>query len=391
MTLPASLPIPTADALAHSEQVRAYIAAAIADAGGWLSFARYMDLALYAPGLGYYAAGATKFGEAGDFVTAPGLTALFGQTVANTVAAVLAEFTDAGGGDVLELGAGDGHWAADLLNGLARLGRVPTRYFILEVSADLRARQRAHLAVAAPQWLDRVVWLDALPVQFGGVVVANEVLDAVPTEIVRWHADAVYERGVSVSDQGAFVWAERPLPAGALHERVNALPAQAEGYVSEVSLAVPALVASLAACLTRGALLFFDYGFPQAEFYHPQRTDGTLMCHYRHHAHADPFWLPGLNDITAHVDFSAVAAAGVAGGLAILGYTSQGNYLLQAGLLDRLAALEVGSPVYLRATAAVQRLLQPHEMGELFKVIALGRGVKNALPGFAQGDRRHAL
>jgi SAM-dependent MidA family methyltransferase len=386
-----TLPTPSADALAHSEQVRAHIISAIVAAGGWVSFARYMDLALYAPGLGYYAAGATKFGVAGDFVTAPGLTALFGQTVANTVAAVLAELADTGGGAVLELGAGEGHLAADLLNGLARLACVPTHYFILEVSADLRERQRARLAAAAPQGLERVVWLDALPTQFSGVIVANEVLDAVPVECVRWHAGAVYERGVSVSEPGAFAWTDRPLLAGALHERVSALPAPKGDYVSEISLAVPALVASLAACLTRGALLFFDYGFPQAEFYHPQRTDGTLMCHYRHHAHADPFWLPGLNDMTAHVDFSAVATAGVAEGLSLLGYTSQGNYLLQAGLLDRLAALEVGSNAYLRATAAVQTLLQPHEMGELFKVVALGRGIERPVLGFERGDRRHAL
>jgi len=384
--MPSTLPVPDPAALAHSEQLRVHIAEAIRAAGGWLPFSSYMALALYAPGLGYYAAGSTKFGAAGDFVTAPGLTPLFGQTVARTVAAVLAET----GGEVLELGAGEGHLAVDLLHGLADLEAVPQRYYILEVSAELRARQQARLAEYAPRWNNRVVWLETLPTAFTGVILGNELLDALPVESVHRCAEGLFERGVSVADNGPFVWADQPVSNTDLQKLGGLFPA-VDGYVSEISLAVPALIRSLAGVLKRGALLFFDYGFPRAEFYHPQRAQGTLMCHYRHHSHTDPFWLPGLNDITAHVDFSAVAEAGEEAGLDLLGYTSQGAYLLQAGLLDQLAALELRTPTYLRAVVAVQRLLQPHEMGELFKVIALGRGVSAALPGFSGNDRRHAL
>ncbi len=388
--MPSTLPVPDPAALAHSERLRTHLAEAIRAAGGWLPFSRYMALALYAPGLGYYAAGSTKFGAAGDFVTAPGLTPLFGQTVARTVAAVLAET----GGEVLELGAGEGHLAADLLNGLADLEALPSRYYILEVSADLRARQQTRLAESASRWLDRVVWLEALPTAFTGVILGNELLDALPVDILHRRSDGLsdglFERGVVLAENGDFAWADQPVSHVDLRALGDLFPA-VDDYVSEVSLAVPALIRSLSGGLERGALLFFDYGFPRAEFYHLQRSQGTLMCHYRHHSHDDPFWLPGLNDITAHVDFSAVAEAGEQAGLDLLGYTSQGAYLLQAGLLDQLAALEVGTPAYLRAVVALQKLLQPHEMGELFKVIALGRGVSVALPGFAGNDRGYAL
>jgi len=384
--MPTTLPVPDPAALAHSEQLRLHIAEAIRAAGGWLPFSQYMALALYAPGLGYYAAGSTKFGVAGDFVTAPGLTPLFGQTVARTVAAVLAET----GGEVLELGAGEGHLAADVLNGLARLEALPSHYYILEVSAELRARQQALLAEGAPHWLDRVVWLEALPTAFNGVILGNEVLDALPVDIVHRRAEGLFERGVTLDENGRFAWADQTLSNADLQKLGGLFPV-VDDYVSEVSLAVPALIRSLAACLDRGALLFFDYGFPRAEFYHPQRSQGTLMCHYRHHSHDDVFWLPGLNDITAHVDFSAVAETGAEVGLDLLGYTSQGAYLLQAGLLEQLAGMEVGTPAYLRAVVAVQKLLQPHEMGELFKVIALGHGVTASLPGFSGKGRRHAL
>jgi len=384
--MPTTLPVPDPAALAHSEQLRLHIAEAIRAAGGWLPFSQYMALALYAPGLGYYAAGSTKFGVAGDFVTAPGLTPLFGQTVARTVAAVLAET----GGEVLELGAGEGHLAVDVLNGLARLEALPSHYYILEVSAELRARQQALLAEGAPHWLDRVVWLEALPTAFNGVILGNEVLDALPVDILHRRAEGLFERGVTLDENGRFAWADQTLSNADLQKLGGLFPV-VDGYVSEVSLAVPALIRSLAACLERGILLFFDYGFPRAEFYHPQRSQGTLMCHYRHHSHDDVFWLPGLNDITAHVDFSAVAETGAEVGLDLLGYTSQGAYLLQAGLLEQLTGMEIGTPAYLRAVVAVQKLLQPHEMGELFKVIALGHGVTAALPGFSGKDRRHAL
>ncbi len=386
VTAPPRLPEPDADARAHSARVAAHIADEIAAAGGWISFARYMELALYAPGLGYYTGGAAKFGAAGDFVTAPEITPLFGATLAAFVQAVRSRV----GGDVLELGAGSGRLALDLLMALAGSDGPPAHYFILEPSPDLRARQQALFATQAPELLARVRWLDALPDDFVGVVLANEVLDALPAHVLVWRDGQPLERGVACLD-GVFVWRERPLEAGELVRAARAIAPAGVGYVSEISLAAPALVATLGERLASGVLLLLDYGFPRAEYYHPQRAMGTLRAHYRHHALDDPFFLPGLADLTTHVDFSAVALAGEAAGLELLGYTSQGQFLLDAGLLQVLAGLTPGSLDYLRAAAAVQKLVQPHEMGELFKAIAFGRGWHGELPGFRRGDRRGAL
>ncbi len=383
VTAPPRLPEPDADARAHSARVAARIADEIAAAGGWISFARYMELALYAPGLGYYAAGAAKFGVAGDFVTAPELTPLFGATLARFARTVVTHV----GGDVLELGAGSGRLALDLLQAL---GDSPVSYLILEPSPDLRARQQALFATQAPELLARVRWLDALPDDFVGVVLANEVLDALPAHGLVWRDGEPFERGVVCRD-GGFAWDERPLRAGELRSAADAIAPPGAWYLSEINMVAPALVATLGARIARGVLLLLDYGFPRAEYYHPQRAMGTLRAHYRHHALDDPFFLPGLTDLTTHVDFSAVAAAGEAAGMDLLGYTSQGQFLLDAGLLDDLAEWTPGSLDYLRAAAAVQKLVQPHEMGELFKAMALGRGWLGPLPGFRGGDRRGAL
>lgn len=392
MTLPHSvpqLPPPDPDALSHCRQVRAHIQAEIERAGGWISFARYMELALYAPGLGYYAGGAAKFGAAGDFVTAPEMTPLFGRTLANAAEAVLL----ASGGDILELGAGSGRLALDLLRELEGRQVLPAQYRILEVSPDLQQRQRALFAAEAPHLLDRLVWLAQLPAQFSGLMLANEVLDAMPVHLVHWRAGAVFERGVVCRDD-EFAWQEQLLSAGPLWQAAKALNPGPD-YLSEINLAAPAWIGSLAQCLQHGVILCIDYGFPRAEYYHPQRDSGTLRVHYRHHSLDDPFYLPGLCDLTAHVDFSAVAEAAAGSGLDGLGYTSQANFLLNAGLLDLMAEMEPMSRDYLRAAAAVQKLLQPSEMGELFKVIAFGRGVASelpgGLPGFTRGDRRGAL
>lgn len=363
-----TLPEPGPDALAHTRRVAEYIRAEIAAAGGWIDFARYMELALYAPGLGYYSAGTRKFGGAGDFVTAPELTPLFGRTLARLAAPVLAETA----GDILELGPGSGRLALDLLLELERLGSLPPRYRLLEPSAELCQRQRALFEHQAPRLLERLEWLDALPDQITGLVLGNEVLDALPVHLVRWGDERWFERGVATSEDG-FIWEECPLQDGPLLEAARAINAE-PGYLSEIGLAGPALVATLAERLERGVLLFLDYGFPRAEYYHPQRSAGTLMCHYRHHAHDDPFWLPGLNDITAHVDFSAAAEAGREMGLDLLGYDSQAGFLLGAGLLELLGELEPGSVEYYRQAAAVQKLVAPTEMGELFKVLVMGRG-----------------
>lgn len=385
MSQPVSLPLPDPDARALSAKLSARIAAEIGP-GGWIDFARYMELALYAPGLGYYAAGSTKLGEAGDFVTAPELSPLFGRTVARHVAQVLSHT----GGEVVELGAGSGRLAHDLLLELAELGTLPARYAIVEVSAELRERQQRLLARLPDTLRERVLWLDTMPSHTTGVVLANEVLDALPVHVVGWYDNGIKERGVTWTGE-AFAWTERPLQPGPLLHRAHEI-APAPPYRSEINLLAPALIASLAQSLQRGVLLFFDYGFGAGEFYHPQRSDGTLMCHYRHRAHDDPFFYPGLQDITSHVDFTAVAVAGVRAGLRLAGYTTQAMFLIDAGITDVMS----GTPpedaaAYLPQAAQVQKLTSPAEMGELFKALALARDVDIALPGFRTGDRSRLL
>lgn len=379
-----SLPTPSADAAAHSQRVRQHILNDIAAHGGWISFARYMELTLYSPGLGYYAAGTTKFGPAGDFTTAPERSHLFGRALARQVAQVLAET----GGDVLEMGAGSGKLASDVLLELQRLGALPAHYAILELSATLQARQRKMLAAQAPQLLERVRWLDRLPETFTGVVLGNEVLDAMPVHLITRDKGQLYERGVGLSAD-RLSWVDQPIATGALQQAAAALNLP-DDYVTEINLAAPAFVASLAERMVRGALLFIDYGFPRAEYYHPQRNQGTLMCHYRHHAHGDPFFWPGLQDITAHIDFSSIASS--AADLQVLGYATQANFLINCGITDLLAETSPEDVTrYLPLANQVQYLLSPAEMGELFKAIALGKGLKQPLRGFARGDLQHRL
>jgi len=380
------LPTPGPQALAHSTALSRHIADVIHQSGGWISFARYMELALYAPGLGYYSGGAAKFGAAGDFVTAPEISPLFGRSLARQVAQVLQTC----GGDVLEAGAGSGRLACDLLNELALLNCLPQRYYILEVSADLRERQRAAIQQQAPQMLARVRWLDTLPASFTGCVVGNEVLDAMPVHLLRWAQDAVFERGVAWADD-TFIWRDQPITAGRLYHAARAMDVPA-GYLSEINLAASAFINSLAQCLQRGALVLIDYGFGEREYYHPQRNQGTLMCHYRHHAHADPFHFPGLQDITAHVDFTAIAVAGIEAGMRLAGYTSQAQFLINCGITDLLALTPASdAAAYLPQASALQKLMSPAEMGELFKVIALCKGLDMTLLGFVQGDQQRKL
>ena len=379
-----SLPAPSPEAATHSQLLQQTMQREIALSGGWISFARYMELALYAPGLGYYAAGATKFGSAGDFTTAPEHSHLFGRTLAQQVAQVLTET----GGEVLEVGAGSGKLACDVLLELQRLNTLPTRYAILELSATLQARQRATISAQAPQFLDRVQWLARLPETITGIVLGNEVLDAMPVHLVTRQHDVLMERGVGILDE-QFIWQDRALTKGAVQQAAIALDLS-EGYVTEINLAAPAFIASVAECMTRGALLFIDYGFPRAEYYHPQRQQGTLMCHYRHHAHGDPFYWPGLQDITAHVDFSALLDSAPA--LQLLGYATQANFLINCGITDLLAETAPEDVVnYLPLANQVQYLLSPAEMGELFKVMALGKNLNLPLLGFSRGDQRHRL
>jgi SAM-dependent MidA family methyltransferase len=384
------LPHPSPDALAHSQRVTEHIRATIDAHAGWIDFAQYMNLALYTPGLGYYAAGSAKFGAAGDFVTAPELSPLFGRTLALQIAPILQETQ----GDVLELGAGSGILAVDVLLELERQRALPTRYTILEVSADLQARQFNTLSTQAPHLIDRVTWLGALPTDFKGVILANEVLDALPVHCVEWQDKKIHERGV-IWDGARFIWQTRELNAGALWQAARRLPVISETgapYTSEINLNAPALVQTLAATLTCGAMIFIDYGFPQREFYHPQRHMGTLRTHYRHHALDDPFFLPGLCDLTAHVDFSAIARAATQSGLKLAGYTSQAGFLINAGITELLAQTPPGhASAYLPQANAVQRLISPAEMGELFKVIAFTRNFDLPWASFARGDRGLAL
>ncbi len=379
------LPAPPAAALAHSQRLRSGVAAEIAAAGGWISFARYMELALHAPGLGYYSAGARKFGAAGDFITAPESGRLFGQTLARQVAQVLR----AGVPDVVELGAGSGSLARDLLAELVALDCLPQRYLILETSADLRERQRALLHCELPQLASRIAWLDALPVEFSALLIANEVLDAMPVHLVTARQDGIDELGVTAI-AGAFAWSARPA-AGKVLAIARGLEL-APGYTTEIHPAADAFVRTLAAHLERGVALLIDYGFPAREYYHPQRASGTLMCHYRHHAHADPLCLTGLQDITSHVDFSLLANTAVASGLDLLGYANQAQFLINCGITEVLARTPAeDAAVYLPLAAQAQQLVSPAEMGELFKVIALGRNFSPPLLGFSRGDKRHTL
>jgi SAM-dependent MidA family methyltransferase len=383
----AQLPSPSPEAKAHSERVIAHLAGEIESAGGWISFAEYMGEALYAPGLGYYAAGSRKFGPEGDFVTASELTPLFGRVLAAQLAQVLRE----AGGSIIELGPGSGRLAGDVLAALAAQSQLPERYLLLETSAELRERQRRHLAKAPAELRARVDWIDRLPERWRGAVVANEVLDAVPPHLVGRRNGKWYERGVGV-EQSELALADRPLGAGVLRDTAIARFPTDDDYLSELNPAAEALVSTLAQRCERGAMLLLDYGFPAAEYYHPQRSAGTVMTHYRHRALDDPLFLPGLCDLTAHVDFSAVARAGVAGGMELSGYTTQARFLLNCRLLEALARCgDPQSTAYLREAGAVQKLTSPAEMGELFKAIAFSRGIDAALLGFAEGDRSHRL
>jgi SAM-dependent MidA family methyltransferase len=383
---PASLPLPPPAARAVSEALAAAIAQEIRDTGGWIPFARYMALALYAPGLGYYSAGSAKLGAAGDFVTAPELSVLFGECLAAQAREVLAE----GVPDIVELGAGSGALAAHILTALERSGELPARYRIVELSADLRERQHARIAREAPHLVGRVEWLETLPEACEALIVANEVLDAVPAHLVHSRDGEIAEVGVAVNAAGGFAYSERPA-AGELLDAARALDLP-DDYRTEINLESRALVRSIGERLTRGAMLLVDYGFPAAEYYHPQRSRGTLMCHYRHRAHDDPFFLPGLQDITAHVDFTAIADAALDAGLRVLGYTSQAQFLVNCGITDLLGAIPAEDVrAYGPAASQAQKLLSPAEMGELFKAIAIGRGIATPLRGFARGDRTHTL
>ena len=381
----------------HSRQVAELIADELAAAGGRLSFERFMELALYAPGLGYYSAGSHKLGAGGDFVTAPELSDLFSRCLARQCAEVLA----ATGGEILELGAGTGRMAEALLRELALLGVLPQRYAILEVSADLAARQRERLMQLPPALRERLVWLERLPERpLRGVMLANEVVDALPCRRFTWRDGAIAELHVTLATGAApdaapafraQAGAADAALAAACRELLAALPAALpEGYVSEVCLRVAPWIASLGDCLGQGVLLLCDYGLPRRHYYHPERVSGTLRCHFRQRAHEDPFVNIGMQDITAWVDFTRVAEAAHDAGLAVSGFATQAGFLLGTGI-DTLVAAADGAAQRARLAGEARRLVMPEEMGEAFKVMALARGYDAPLTGFALQDLRHLL
>jgi len=382
------LPDPGLDAQIASRALQNLIANDIRHNSGWIPFSRFMELALYAPGLGYYSGGAAKLGKDGDFTTAPEMTPLFGQTLAQVVAHLMSQTAP----QIMEVGAGTGKLARDILTELTTMGVTVHHYSIVELSGELRARQQETL-----RGFPQVIWLDKLPPAFSGVVLGNEVLDAMPVHLVTKTAQGWRERGIGLSPK-KFVYRDRPC-APALLAQIPHPDVLPEGYLTEVHPVALGFIRTLADMLRAGfdytghggAALLIDYGFPAHEYYLPQRDEGTLMCHYRHHAHADPFFLPGLQDITAHVDFTAVAHAAVAGGLDVLAYTSQAAFLIDAGIADVLQRTPASDRLrYMPRANEVQKLTSPAEMGELFKVIALGTRVE-LQPQFERNDRSHRL
>ncbi|UDG82705.1 class I SAM-dependent methyltransferase [Candidatus Vallotia lariciata] len=386
------LPIPNDTALEHMCSLVRYIIQHIDVSGGWMPFDRYMKLALYASGLGYYSNSTVKFGhspdDGSDFITASELTPLFAQTFAKPVAEILNATNTS---HVVEFGAGTGKFASVLLRTLDELGIECTRYTIIELSDTLRERQHKYIAETAERFIPCVQWVNTIPERVDGVIVGNEVLDAMPVRIFARQDSLWYERGVSVIDASRFVFADRPLIPALIPATLAYVPNEHD-YVTETHEAATKFVYTVCSALGRGAALFVDYGFPAAEYYHPQRTEGTLMCHYQHHAHSDPFLYPGLQDITAHVQFSAIKQAARIAGAHLLGYTSQAHFLINAGITDLLMQLDPTDSVrFLPKANIVQKLLSESEMGELFKVIAFCRGFDARLAAFKGGDRSHTL
>ncbi len=390
-----TLPTPSADAKIHSQQLASLIQHTIEIKGGWIDFSEYMQLVLYASALGYYSAGNQKFGDfkkgGGDFVTAPEISPLFAQSVSNQIAQVLLETN----GDILELGAGTGKLAADILLTLAQiepnLKAVPRQYFILEVSDHLRQVQLENLQKKLPkEIMQHVQWLDTLPSAFNGVVIGNEVLDAIPVHLVHATPQDLCERGVTFDGQ-RFVFEDKPLTESSLLALVTKLNLP-NGYLTEVCPAASGLIASLANMLQHGIILMIDYGFAAREYYHPQRNQGTLMCHYQHYAHIDPLINVGLQDVTAHVDFTSIAYAGVNHGLALSGFCSQAQFLMNCGILEVMSQVSPQDMArYAPLAAAAQKLLSPAEMGDLFKVIGFSKNFEAPLIGFVSGDKSHTL
>jgi SAM-dependent MidA family methyltransferase len=390
MTFSNTLPAPDSIAQQYQEQLLSVIKQHITDASGKITFADYMNLCLYAPGLGYYSAGSQKLGQQGDFTTAPEISPLFARTLSRHIRDVFQQLKQA---NILEFGAGSGKMAADILNELENNQCLPERYYIIEASADLRQRQQHTVKTMAPHLADKVTWLDTIPKNFVGVVLANEVCDAMPVHCLQFEADKISERYIENSGQ-QLQWCTGKLSQPHLAKRaaeIQSLISDGD-YLTEVNLAAEGWLASIADNLQQGTIFIIDYGYPQATYYHPQRTNGSLMCYYQHQGHDNPLILQGLQDITAHVDFTALAQTGIDNGLEVAGFQSQADFLLAGGITELTSSYDdTDELLVLQQASEIKRLTLPTEMGENFKVLTLCRNIEQLLPRSQLGDRRYSL
>lgn len=385
-----TFPKPDDIAQQHSEQLLSFIYAEIERAGGKISFADYMHLCLYAPSLGYYSAGSQKLGKHGDFTTAPEISSLFSRTFAHHIKDVLVQIKQP---SILEFGAGSGKMAADILIELTALKLLPEKYYIIEVSADLQERQRKTLSRLVPDFIAHVVWLDRFPADFTGIVLANEVCDAMPVHLLHFKQNEVVERYIERKDSG-LDWCEDELSQPTLTPHtteIQTLIGEGEDYITEVNLATEAWLASIADNMQQGAIFICDYGYPKADYYHPQRSEGTLMCYYRHQGHADPLIFQGLQDITAHVDFTLLAQTAIDNGLDVAGFQSQADFLLAGGIAALADVQDLDDLAMLQQASEIKQLTLPSAMGENFKVITLTKNLEQLLSRCQLADRRHSL
>ncbi len=396
-----TFPEPSAETKAHSDRVKQLIVDKIHANGGKITFAEFMNTALYAPGLGYYSAGLKKFGKQGDFITAPEVSPLFSQCLALQCVHIMQQ---SGESTLLEVGAGSGIMAVELVQELEKQSQLPAQYLILELSAELRDRQQQTIKTRLPHLYERFHWLDQLPEKpFNGIIIANELLDAMPVHLLKFSQECIFERYVAVDADGQFNWQDDTVENPHLQTKAEEIQAllhslahlddkSGADYITEVNLQATDWLRSIADILNNGAVLLVDYGYTASEYYHPQRSMGTLMCHYQHHRHDEPFYLPGLQDITAHVDFSSIAHAARDCGLQVCGFTTQAHFLMAGGLVELTKDLDPDDVVHFTEIARqIKMLTLPEEMGELFKVILLSRGKPLSLPAFAMQNFQNRL
>lgn len=385
-----TLAAPDRAAQQHSDKLKQQITDAISEQGGWISFADYMQHCLYQPGLGYYSAGSYKLGQGGDFTTAPETSSLFGRALATHIADAGAQLADY---EVLEFGAGSGRLAVAVLEQLARLKCLPQRYLILETSADLQQRQQQLIARENPALASRVEWLSTMPERFTGVILANEVADAMPVHLLAFTENNVSEQGVSV-EHDKFIWQSRPVQSARLQQKASQIRAciGKQPYLTELNLAAEDWLKTLADSLQQGAVFIIDYGYAMEEYYRPDRRQGTLRCYYRQQAHDNPLLLPGLQDMTAHVNFTALADCAHAAGLDVDGFHEQADFLLAGDITQLSAELEQQSETlnWLKHSSDLKQLLLPGAMGHQFKILTLSRDM-GVFPRLQAADRRYQL